>query len=447
MTKIAIKLCVFRILAANDIIHHGFNLYFCSIMKNFLLFRSTVFSFLLLFCFFACSTAQNPSEVKVQRQDSNGLAQSSRLTVGAERTELYFPELLGKRVGLVANHSSRVKKHHLLDSLLSAKINVVKIFTPEHGFRGEADAGENVRDEIDLKTGTPIVSLYGNNKKPADVQMQNIDIMVFDIQDVGARFYTYISTLHYIMEACAEHQILLIVLDRPNPNGFYVDGPILEKKYHSFVGMHPVPVVHGMTIGEYAAMINSEGWLNNMEKDFTKKKLLCELTIIRMKNYTHKMEYSLPIKPSPNLPNDQAINLYPSLCFFEGTFINAGRGTDMQFQVFGAPSLPASKYTFEYTPQSNEGAKDPKFKGQLCHGKDLRKEPRLNKINLEWLIDAYNANGKKKDFFNSFFVKLAGTDKLQKQIEQGLSAEEIRDSWKAGLENFKEIRKKYLLYD
>ena len=273
-----------------------------------------------------------------------------------------------------------------------------------------------------------------------------IDVMVFDLQDVGARFYTYIATLHYVMEACAEAGIPVIVLDRPNPNGHYIDGPIMEPENQSFVGMNLVPVVHGMTIGEYAQMLNGEGWLKN--------KVKCELTVIKMKNYNHQKEYSLPIKPSPNLPNDQAINLSPSLCFFEGTFISAGRGTEMQFQVFGAPSLPTSKYTFEYTPQANVGAKNPKFKGQLCHGKDLRKEPRWSKINLEWLIDAYNANGNlpagkagKKDFFNSFFVKLAGTKKLQQQIEQGLSAEEIRDSWKAGLADFQKIRGKYLLYE
>ena len=323
--------------------------------------------------------------------------------------------------------------------MISKDISVKKVFAPEHGFRGTADAGEHVKDGIDSKTGVPLISLYGSNKKPNQQQLKDIDVVVFDIQDVGARFYTYISTLHYVMEACAEAGIYLIVLDRPNPNGHYIDGPILENEHQSFVGMHPVPVVHGLTIGEYAQMINGEGWLKNNVK--------CELRVIKMRHYTHQTPYSLPIKPSPNLPNDQAINLYPSLCFFEGTFINAGRGTEMQFQIFGAPSLPASKYTFEYTPQANEGAKNPKFKGQLCHGKDLRNEPRLSKINLEWLIEAYNANGKKSGFFNSFFVKLAGTEKLQKQIEQGLSAEEIRDSWKEGLENFKEIRKKYLLYE
>lgn len=393
-------------------------------------------------------------EEKIPQNEKNVVVKTGELRIvdqivtGAEQFHLYVSLLENKNVGVVANQTSFLENEnqHLVDFLISKKVSIKKVFAPEHGFRGTADAGEHVKDGVDSKTGVPLISLYGNNKKPSQEQLKGIDVLVFDIQDVGARFYTYISTLHYVMEACAELGIPMIILDRPNPNGHYIDGPILEIEHESFVGMHPIPIVHGMTIGEYAAMINGEGWLNNMEKDFTKKKLLCEITIIRMKNYTHKMEYSLPIKPSPNLPNDQAINLYPSLCFFEGTFINAGRGTDMQFQVFGAPRLPASKYTFEYTPQSNEGAKDPKFKGQLCHGKDLRKEPRLNKINLEWLIDAYNANGKKKDFFNSFFVKLAGTDKLQKQIEQGLSAEEIRDSWKDGLSDFQKVREKYLMY-
>ncbi|MRT18023.1 DUF1343 domain-containing protein [Vitellibacter sp. q18] len=369
------------------------------------------------------------------------------IVTGAEQFSRYAPLLKNKKVAVVANQTSFLQneKQHLVDFLLAKKIAVKRVFAPEHGFRGTADAGELVKDGVDSKTGVPLISLYGNNKKPSQEQLKGIDVLVFDIQDVGARFYTYISTLHYVMEACAEAGIAVIVLDRPNPNGHYIDGPILEKEYQSFVGMHPVPIVHGMTIGEYARMVNGEGWLKDKAK--------CDLIVIDMQNYTHQTAYSLPIKPSPNLPNDQAINLYPSLCFFEGTFINAGRGTDMQFQVFGAPSLPASKYTFEFTPKSNEGAKEPKFKNQLCHGMDLRKEPRLNKINLEWLIDAYNANGNlpagkagKKDFFNSFFVKLAGTEKLQQQIEQGLSAEEIRETWKEGLAGFMKIREQYLLY-
>jgi len=419
-------------------------------------FKNTVL--LVVLTIFSCGSSVEKKEKREEKKEIHEAGtkiQDEKIIVGAEQFPLYSHLLKSKNVGVVANQTSEVtikkandpafeetKKFkmqmHLVDYLILNNISVKKVFAPEHGFRGTADAGEHVKDGVDSKTGVPLISLYGSNKKPSEQQLKGIDVMVFDIQDVGARFYTYISTLHYVMEACAEWGIPVIVLDRPNPNGHYIDGPILEIEHESFVGMHPIPVVHGMTIGEYAQTVNGEGWLKN--------KVKCELTVIKMKNYTHDTEYSLPIKPSPNLPNDQAINLYPSLCFFEGTFINAGRGTEMQFQVFGAPTLPASKYTFEYTPQSNEGAKDPKFKGELCHGKDLRNEPRLSKINLDWLIEAYNANGKKKDFFNSFFVKLAGTDKLQKQIEQGLSAEEIRDSWKEGLAGFQKIREKYLLY-
>ncbi|WP_139856235.1 exo-beta-N-acetylmuramidase NamZ family protein [Aequorivita sinensis] len=419
-------------------------------------FKNTVL--LVVLTIFSCGSSTEKKEERGKKKE--GLetelkTQDGQIIVGAEQFQLYSEILKGKNVGVVANQTSIVHEKtnpaeitgnisylvlntHLVDFLISKKVSVKKVFAPEHGFRGTADAGEHVKDGVDSKTGVPLISLYGSNKKPSQEQLKGIDVVVFDIQDVGARFYTYISTLHYVMEACAELGIPVIVLDRPNPNGHFIDGPILEAENQSFVGMHPTPIVHGMTIAEYAKMINGEGWLKNSIK--------CELSVVTMKNYNHKMEYSLPIKPSPNLPNAQSINLYPSLCFFEGTFINAGRGTDMQFQVFGAPSLPASKYNFTYTPQSNEGAKNPKFKGELCYGKDLRNEPKLEKINLEWLIDAYNANGRKKDFFNSFFVKLAGTKKLQQQIEQGLTAEEIRATWKEGLNEFGKVREKYLLY-
>ncbi len=415
--------------------------------------------------------AEKATEDSLLKHKGKPKKNNSEIIVGAEKFHLYSELLKGKNVGVVANQTSIVHQEseraeiyaerntpiidaHLVDFLLSKNISVKKVFAPEHGFRGEADAGEKIKDGIDSKTGIPIISLYGNNKKPSLEQLKGIDILVFDIQDVGARFYTYISTLAYVMEACAEAGIPVIVLDRPNPNAHYIDGPILEKEYQSFVGMHPVPVIYGMTIGEYATMINGEGWLNNQQNELLKKKLSCDLTIIKMENYTHQTPYSLPIKPSPNLPNDQAINLYPSLCFFEGTFISAGRGTDKQFQVFGAPSLPKDKYTFSYTPQSNEGAKSPKFKGEKCYGKDLRKEPKMNRINLEWLIDAYNSTGNlpagkagKKDFFNNFFTNLAGTKKLQLQIEQGLSAAEIRATWAKGLSEFGKVRAKYLLYE
>ncbi|MGJ8667699.1 MAG: exo-beta-N-acetylmuramidase NamZ family protein [Patiriisocius sp.] len=379
---------------------------------------------------------------------------NKEIIVGANRTKEYYGLIAGKKIGIVANQTSIiidtivpaidqgkviVRPMHLVDYLNAWEMDIKKVYAPEHGFRGKADAGELLKDGVDAKTGIPILSIYGKSKKPSPEQLEGIDVMVFDIQDVGARFYTYISTLHYVMEACAEAGIPVIVLDRPNPNGHYIDGPILEKEHTSFVGMHPIPVVHGMTMGEYAKMINGEGWLKN--------KIKCDLTVIEMENYNHSMPYSLPIKPSPNLPNDIAINLYPSLCFFEGTIVSAGRGTDQQFQIFGAPSLPAKLYEYQFTPQANEGSKYPKFKGELCNGKDLTNHPKLNKINLDWLIEAYAANGKKKDFFIPFFTTLAGTTRLQQQIEQGLNSEEIRETWEQGIKDYDAMRKQYLIYD
>ncbi|MEZ4793670.1 MAG: DUF1343 domain-containing protein [Gelidibacter sp.] len=384
--------------------------------------------------------------------------------VGANQTDAYLKILKGKKIGIVANQTSVLFKDggqktenqnytHLVDSLVSLKIDVKKVFAPEHGFRGTADAGEQIKDGLDKKTGIPIISLYGDNKKPKLEQLKEtkqyekdietnvsaIDIMVFDLQDVGARFYTYISTLHYVMEACAEAHIPLLVLDRPNPNGNYIDGPILEKEHSSFVGMHPIPIVHGMTIGEYAQMINGEKWLKNGVQ--------CQLTVIPVKNYTHQTSYSLPIKPSPNLPNDVAIKLYPSLCFFEGTTVSVGRGTNKQFQIFGSPALDKNYYTFNFTPQPNEGAKSPLYQGKVCFGKDLSTSQTENAIDLKWLIEAYNHTSDKKLFFNDFFTKLAGTKKLRQQIEQGMSEEDIKSTWQNGLKSFKEIRKKYLIYD
>jgi uncharacterized protein YbbC (DUF1343 family) len=324
-----------------------------------------------------------------------------------------------------------------VDFLLAKKINLQKIFAPEHGFRGTADAGEHVVDGKDTKTGLPIISLYGDNKKPKPEQLAGIDILVFDLQDVGARFYTYISSLHYVMEACAENNIKLIVFDRPNPNGSIVDGPILEKEITSFVGIHPVPLLHGMTIGEYAQMINGEKWLKNEAK--------CKLTVIPCLNYKHEMFYSLPMKPSPNLPNDQAINLYASLCLFEGTNVSVGRGTEKQFQIYGSPFLPKSEFSF--TPIPNFGAKDPLYKNQLCYGEDLTKASKVSKLELKWIIKAYNETSDKTKFFNPFFTKLAGTKKLQQQIEDGTSDVDIRKSWEKGLREFKVMRKKYLIYN
>lgn len=364
---------------------------------------------------------------------------------GAYSTGDYLELLSGKKIALVANQTSVIRTSsgtsytHLVDSLMSLRIDITKVFAPEHGFRGQLDAGEKVEDQKDPKTGLPIISLYGKNKKPTGEQLAGIDLVVFDIQDVGVRFYTYISTLHYIMEACAENSIPLIVLDRPNPNGHYVDGPILEPEFKSFVGMHPVPVVYGMTIGEYARMINGEKWLNNG--------LQCKLTVIELQGYDHNTRYELPVKPSPNLPNAQAINLYPSLCFFEGTSISCGRGTEKQFQIFGSPELPEALYTYTFKPEPNFGSKYPKHQGKLCFGRNLQKTDRLSAVNLEWLIESYQNHKDKDSFFNDFFVKLAGTANLRENIEKGISPNSIRDQWEKNLGTFKAKRKKYLLYD
>ena len=356
----------------------------------------------------------------------------------------YFHLIQDKNVAVVGNQTSVVKNSqskftHLIDTLISLNIKIKKVFSPEHGFRGLADAGELVSDSKDIKTGLPIISLHGKNKKPTKEHLAGIEIMIFDIQDVGVRFYTYISTMHYVMEACAEAKIPLIVIDRPNPNANYIDGPVLEMAHKSFLGMHPVPIVYGMTIGEYAQMINGEQWLQNG--------IQCDLKVIPLKNYTHNSNYSLPIRPSPNLPSDKAINLYPSLGLFEGTSINAGRGTEMQFQIFGAPYLDVIKYPFRYTPQANFGAKYPKQKGKQCNGLDLRKTPNLSMINLYWLTDAYNNTPKNQEFFQKTFTAHAGTKKLQRQIENGLTAKAIRATWQDELQNFKKIRKKYLIYN
>lgn len=369
-------------------------------------------------------------------------AQQENIIVGAEQTDLYIPLITHKRVAVVANNSSTIGKVHLVDSLLSLKVKVKKIFCPEHGLRGEGDAGEYIKNDLDKKTGLPVYSLYGSHKKPTPKDLKGIDYVIFDMQDVGVRFYTYISTMHYVMEACAEQGVGMIILDRPNPNGFYVDGPILDTAYHSFVGMHPVPLVHGMTIGEYAQMINGQKWL--------KKGVQCKITVIPCKNYTHEMMYTLPIRPSPNLPNQTAVLLYPSLGFFEGTCISVGRGTDYPFQIFGHPSLPNTG--FSYTPVEKIGAsKNPPYKNEPCFGYDLREysvkyfkdNPR---INLEWLLFAYTMFKDKKSFFNNFFINLTGTPVLRKQIEQGLDAETISKSWEEPLTAFKKIRKNYLLY-
>jgi uncharacterized protein YbbC (DUF1343 family) len=373
---------------------------------------------------------------------SSTYSQEEKLLVGADQTDLYLPLIAHKRIAVVANNSSNIGSVHLVDSLINLKARVKKIFCPEHGFRGEGDAGEFIRNYSDTKTGLPVISLYGSRKKPSARDLRGIEVIIFDMQDVGVRFYTYISTMHYVMEACAEQKITLIILDRPNPNGFYVDGPILDTAYHSFVGMHTVPLVHGMTIGEYAQMINGEKWL--------KKGIQCKVIVIPCKNYDHTMMYTLPVRPSPNLPNQTAVLLYPSLGFFEGTCISVGRGTDYPFQIFGHPSLPNTGFSF--TPVEKIGAsKNPPYKNEQCFGYDLReysvKYFRDNpRINLEWLIFAYKMFNDKKAFFNNYFNTLSGTPELKKQIELGLDAETISKSWENQLGAFKKVRKKYLLY-
>ena len=357
-----------------------------------------------------------------------------KLISGAEQTNMYIKKISNKNVGIVANQSSVIGQTHLVDSLTKLNINITKIFSPEHGFKGDKDAGKYIPNRYDAKTGIPIISLYGKNKKPSKDDMQNIDVLVFDLQDVGVRFYTYLSTLHYVLEACAENDIQVLVLDRPNPNGHYIDGPILDTNFRSFVGLHPVPIVYAMTIGEYAKMINGERWINGY----------CDLEVIKMVNYNRDQLYELPIKPSPNLPNAKSINLYPSLCLFEGTNVSVGRGTGKPFQQFGSPYLKT--YDYSFVPTSGPGSKFPKHENKVCKGENLENYPNLNHINLGWLISSFNQTENKEVFFNNFFDKLAGNDKLRNQIEIGLDEDEIKESWKNELENFKKIRLKYLVY-
>ena len=360
---------------------------------------------------------------------------------GASQIELYKHLIEGKSVAIVANQTSMVGQNHLVDNLSGIGINIRVIFAPEHGFREMADAGEIILDGKDPITGIPLISLYGNHLKPTADDFKGIDVVLFDIQDVGVRFYTYISTLHYVLEACAENNVKCVVLDRPNPNGFYFDGNVADTSYRSFVAMDPVPVVHGMTIGEYAQMVNGEGWL--------KKGIKCDLTVIKCKNYTHKTLYELPVKPSPNLPNQTSIYLYPSICFFEGTNISLGRGTSFPFQVYGSPELPDNGFSF--TPESAAGAKNPPLLGMKCNGTDLRNAIKDKivpspKLNLKWVIDAYRNYPDKEKFFTPYFDILAAGPTLRKQIQKGMSSEEIRASWREDLARFKKVRAKYLLY-
>jgi uncharacterized protein YbbC (DUF1343 family) len=390
---------------------------------------------------------------------SQEMAKSPVIT-GAERMQVWLPYLKNKAVAVFANQTSTVKNTHLVDTLQKLAVKVVKIFGPEHGFRGVADAGEHVKDGIDLKSGLPVVSLYGNHKKPTKEDLKDVDVVIFDIQDVGVRFYTFISSLEYVLEACLENHKPLLILDRPNPNGFYVDGPVLDMKFKSFIGMQPIPIVYGMTIGEYALMLAGEKMLSAEANKINSYNITTKPTVdtafhvqvIKCKNYDHNTKYILPVNPSPNLREMQSIYLYPSTCFFEGTPLNEGRGTDKPFQIFGHPSLPKNLYSF--TPQPNEGAKSSKCFNQQCYGWNLSdtKEAVLKnldgKIQLKYLLEAYKLFPKKDSFFltNNFFNKLAGNDMLMKQIKQGVTEKEIKKSWEKGLIKFKVIRKKYLLY-
>ncbi len=365
---------------------------------------------------------------------------AQEVRVGAMQTTSYLPMMKGERVAVVANPGSTCGHTHLVDTLIASGVYVVSVFAPEHGFRGEAEAGEKVKDGRDVRTGVKVISLYGDHKKPVGTDLDSTDRVVFDLQDVGVRFYTYISTLQYVMEACARRSIPVIVLDRPNPHGHYIDGPVLEERHRSFVGMQKIPVVHGLTVGEYAQMLNGERWLEDS--------LQCDLTVIQITGWKRGVPYIIPVPPSPNLPDMRSIMLYPSLCFFEGTNVSLGRGTDFPFQVYGFPGY--NKGDFEFIPRSIPGkAKTPLYEGQVCNGRDLRKWVDQNppdRLHLEWLVDAWRNYPKEDRFFNAFFEKLAGTDQLRKQIESGMSESEIRASWKTGLSAFSKIREKYLLY-
>lgn len=396
-----------------------------------------------LFFFQLNCTTTNSSEETSSADPAEPVAEMTGIELGAAQLAAYLPSLAGTTVGVIVNHTSTVGDQHLVDILLENDIKIQSIFAPEHGFRGTADAGQHLEDGKDPETGLPVVSLYGKNRKPQKSQLEGLDWMIFDIQDVGARFYTYISTMHHAMDVCAEMGIQFMVLDRPNPNGHYVDGPILDPDFKSFVGLDPIPIVHGMTIGEYAKMVNGEGWLTDGHS--------CKLTVIPCQNYTHSTPYELPVSPSPNLPNMRSIYLYPSTCFFEGTVASEGRGTDKQFQVYGHPDYPEDVAEFVFTPMPGPGSKNPKLKGEECYGYDLtdrtaeaiRAEGRLN---LSYLIDFYNNFPDKDKFFKKYFDTLAGGTDLREQIIAGKTEEEIRAGWQDGLNRYKEIRKKYLLY-
>ena len=364
---------------------------------------------------------------------------TSKVVTGAQQIELYLPLLHNKNIGLVGNHNSIIWNDnnpiHLVDHLINQGVWLKKVYGPEHGFRGEAPDGEIISDAKDPKTGIPIVSLYGKNKKPSPKQLKGIDIVLFDMQSVGVRFYTYLSTLQLVMEACAENNIALIILDRPNPNGHYVDGPVLDLKYKTFVGMHPIPIVYGMTLGEMAQMIRGEGWIKAPES--------LDIKIIPLQNYKHQKGIELPFPPSPNLPNAQSIALYPSLCLLEPTTVSIGRGTDIQFQLYGHPEFDSN---FEFTPKPNQGSKYPKWNGKVCKGVDLRRETKPQQIRLKYLLEAYASSKDKDGFFLDSFERIAGNGLLRKQIQKGWNSDQIRASWEPKLSQFKKKRKQYLLY-
>lgn len=428
----------------------------------------TVYLSLFSLLFFSCTnnkvaiSQENKTEMVNQGSTKTEIISNSiqpkQIIIGAAQTSNYFDLIKNKRIGMIVNHTSVIYKDndslHLVDYLLKNnnenKINIQTIFAPEHGFRGTASAGETIKNGKDTKTGIDIISLYGKNKKPTKNQLENIDVLIFDIQDVGARFYTYISTMHYCMEAAAEYNKQIIILDRPNPNGFYVDGCIREEKYKSFVGMHPIPIVHGLTVGELAKMIEGEKWLENDKKE--KLQLGENLKIITCQNYSHKDNYTLNIAPSPNLPTQNSVLLYPSLCLFEGTTMSVGRGTDFPFEVVGHPSFPQKIASISFTPKPNEGAKYPPFENKLCYGIDYQTQKLESSFSLKPILEFYqmmkdeNLEGKKDNFFNSYFNTLAGNDKLQTQIKEGLSEQKIKATWQKELEEYKKMRKKYLLY-
>ncbi|MFC5407983.1 exo-beta-N-acetylmuramidase NamZ domain-containing protein [Larkinella bovis] len=370
---------------------------------------------------------------------------SEGIQTGAEQLNLYLPALLGKRVGMIVNHTSVIGKTHLVDTLLAKGVTIKTIFAPEHGFRGQATDGELIANGRDPRSGLPIISLYGANRRPTQAQLDSLDVIVFDIQDVGTRFYTYISTMHYAMEACAEYNKPLLILDRPNPNGRYVDGPVLNPQFKSFVGMHPIPILHGLTVGELARMINGQKWLKPLKGS---AELMCPLTVVPVKNYTHQLPYTLPVAPSPNLPNQQAILLYPTLCLFEGTIVSVGRGTDKQFQVIGGPNNPKFG-SYQFTPVDKPGAVNPPQEGKLCYGLDLSGiDATKQGLTLKYLIDFYEKAIDKDKFFlaTNYIYKLYGNDQLPLQLKAGLTESAIRKTWEPGLEEFKKMRMKYLIY-